>query len=226
MAIRTTTTVIITMATSITTTSRRALLTGVLSAALVPLICTRALAQASSAEIALYEGADRTQKLIEGAKKEGTVTLYASAPNDDLSALASAFEKKYGVKVQHLARQLRECLAARRRRGARGPRRRRRVRDQRHRDGIAAQRKSPAGGEVPAAGRHRTGRAAAAPRMGRHPHQRFRRRLQHQACEEDRSCRRPTTISSIRAGRASSASRPTTPTGSRPSSRISARTKA
>src|SRR6185312_1385793 len=51
-------------------------------------------------EIALYTGPDRTQKLIDGAKKEGTLTLYASAPNDDLAALGQAFEKKYGVKVR------------------------------------------------------------------------------------------------------------------------------
>src|SRR5215510_4805625 len=52
------------------------------------------------ADIATYQGADRTQKLIEGAKKEGTLTIYSSATVDDLAALTSAFEKKYGIKVQ------------------------------------------------------------------------------------------------------------------------------
>jgi iron(III) transport system substrate-binding protein len=56
-----------------------------------------ALAQA---DIATYQGADRTQKLIEGAKKEGTFTIYTSATVDDMTALTSAFEKKYGIKPQ------------------------------------------------------------------------------------------------------------------------------
>ncbi len=93
------------MATIITTTtmtiaSRRALLRGGLALALAPLAGRHALAQSSAAELALYSGPDRTQKLIEGAKKEGLVSLYASAPMDDLSALGAAFEKKYGVKVR------------------------------------------------------------------------------------------------------------------------------
>src|SRR5215475_2077704 len=52
------------------------------------------------ADIATYQGADRTQKLIEGAKKEGRLTIYSSAIVEDLAALTSAFEKKYGIKVQ------------------------------------------------------------------------------------------------------------------------------
>jgi iron(III) transport system substrate-binding protein len=54
---------------------------------------------ASAADVALYAGADRLQKLIDGAKKEGELTIYTSAQADDLGALASAYEKKYGVKV-------------------------------------------------------------------------------------------------------------------------------
>jgi iron(III) transport system substrate-binding protein len=52
------------------------------------------------ADIANYSGPDRTQKLIDGARKEGVVTLYSSAVIDDTNAIAGAFEKKYGVKVQ------------------------------------------------------------------------------------------------------------------------------
>jgi iron(III) transport system substrate-binding protein len=51
-----------------------------------------------SAPIATYAGADRMQKLIEGAKKEGELTIYTSAPTDDMTALTAAFEKKYGIK--------------------------------------------------------------------------------------------------------------------------------
>jgi iron(III) transport system substrate-binding protein len=36
--------------------------------------------------------------LVEGAKKEGLVSIYTSMPVDDITALTSAFEQKYGVK--------------------------------------------------------------------------------------------------------------------------------
>jgi iron(III) transport system substrate-binding protein len=50
-------------------------------------------------EIASYQGPDREQRLVEGAKQEGAVTLYSNAPTDDNTALVGAFEKKYGIKV-------------------------------------------------------------------------------------------------------------------------------
>ena len=53
-----------------------------------------------SAAIATYTGADRMQKLIDGAKKEGEITIYTSAPSDDMTALTAAFEKKYGIKAK------------------------------------------------------------------------------------------------------------------------------
>jgi iron(III) transport system substrate-binding protein len=52
------------------------------------------------AELANYAGADRTARLIAGAKKEGTVTLYSSATLADQSLLLAAFQAKYGIKVQ------------------------------------------------------------------------------------------------------------------------------
>ena len=54
----------------------------------------------SMADIAAYSRPDRTQKLIEGAKKEGEVSLYSSALIDDIDAITGAFEKKYGIKVK------------------------------------------------------------------------------------------------------------------------------
>jgi iron(III) transport system substrate-binding protein len=63
------------------------------------LLAVPALAQTASA-VALYDGADRAQRLAEGAKKEGTVVIYTSAPPDDMAILAAAFEKKHGVKLQ------------------------------------------------------------------------------------------------------------------------------
>ena len=53
-----------------------------------------------SASIATYTGADRMQRLIDGAKKEGEITIYTSAPSDDMTALTAAFEKKYGIKAK------------------------------------------------------------------------------------------------------------------------------
>jgi iron(III) transport system substrate-binding protein len=52
------------------------------------------------AELANYAGPDRTARLIAGAKKEGTVTLYSSATLQDQSAIVGAFQAKYGIKVQ------------------------------------------------------------------------------------------------------------------------------
>jgi ABC-type Fe3+ transport system substrate-binding protein len=61
--------------------------------------CAPAGAQ-SLAELANYSGPDRTQRLVAGAKKEGSVTLYSSATVADQSAIIAAFQAKYGVKVQ------------------------------------------------------------------------------------------------------------------------------
>src|SRR6266550_7565644 len=76
----------------------RASLTGI--AVLLPFVAC-ALAQPSGvAELASYQGADREQLLIDGAKREKELTFYASIPPDDISALVSAFDRKYGVKVR------------------------------------------------------------------------------------------------------------------------------
>ena len=56
-------------------------------------------ANATAADVALYAGPDRAQKLIEGAKKEGELNLYTSAQSDDIGAVAAAYEKKYGIRV-------------------------------------------------------------------------------------------------------------------------------
>jgi iron(III) transport system substrate-binding protein len=52
-----------------------------------------------AADIAAYQGADREQRLIEGAKREGALTLYSNAPTDDNAALVGAFTRKHGIKV-------------------------------------------------------------------------------------------------------------------------------
>jgi iron(III) transport system substrate-binding protein len=59
-----------------------------------------ALAQPSGIALATYEGADRLERIVDGARKEGDLVLYTSAPADDMKALTDAFERKYGVKVK------------------------------------------------------------------------------------------------------------------------------
>lgn len=57
--------------------------------------------KAVNAVLAGYKGADRQQRLIDGAKKEGNaLTVYTSAPPDDMAIFIGAFEKKYGIKVK------------------------------------------------------------------------------------------------------------------------------
>jgi iron(III) transport system substrate-binding protein len=63
------------------------------------LVAAAAVAQPAGIALATYDGPDRLQKLVEGAKKEAALTIYTSAPVDDMKPLADAFEKKYGVKV-------------------------------------------------------------------------------------------------------------------------------
>jgi iron(III) transport system substrate-binding protein len=51
-------------------------------------------------DLAKYSGPDRTERLIAGAKREGSVTLYSSATLADQAAIIGAFQAKYGIKVQ------------------------------------------------------------------------------------------------------------------------------
>ena len=69
--------------------------------ALVVLFGPSALAQSPTlAELAAYNGLDRTQRLVAGAKKEGVISLYSSITIDDMKIIGGGFEKKYGVKLQ------------------------------------------------------------------------------------------------------------------------------
>jgi iron(III) transport system substrate-binding protein len=52
-------------------------------------------------KIYLYQGADRDQRLVEQAKKEGQVLLYSTMTAADGRMFAAAFEKRYGIKVTH-----------------------------------------------------------------------------------------------------------------------------
>ena len=60
-----------------------------------------AFAQAPGADdVFHYHGADRDARLLEQARKEGSVVLYTSLAPSESKPLAEAFEKKYGVKVE------------------------------------------------------------------------------------------------------------------------------
>ncbi len=58
-----------------------------------------AQARGSAIELAGYTGADRQARLVEGAKKEGPLSIYTSAQSDDMGALIAGFEKKYGLRT-------------------------------------------------------------------------------------------------------------------------------
>src|SRR3982074_2007046 len=67
---------------------------------LVGLSCA-AFAQEKSRhyDLYMYKGPDREQRLLEGARKEGTVVIYTSLNLKDSVPITEAFEKKYGIKT-------------------------------------------------------------------------------------------------------------------------------
>jgi iron(III) transport system substrate-binding protein len=70
---------------------------------LVLMACLPAHAQTNPGphrQVFMYQGADRDQRVIEGAKKEKQVTVYTSLNLKDSVPITQAFEKKYGVKVE------------------------------------------------------------------------------------------------------------------------------
>lgn len=64
-------------------------------------LATLSIGPAAAQEIspALYEGPDRTARLIAGAKREGLLNLYGSMAEKDLRRLVAEFERRYGIKV-------------------------------------------------------------------------------------------------------------------------------
>jgi len=53
----------------------------------------------SFAELASNDSASRHQRLVEAARKEGSLTLYTSNAADTIKVLSADFEKRYGVRV-------------------------------------------------------------------------------------------------------------------------------
>jgi iron(III) transport system substrate-binding protein len=70
-----------------------------LAAAALMLVAAAPAAAQGMSEVAALSGADREQRLIEGARKEGSLTLYTSFTTNDMAVFFAAFEKKYGIKV-------------------------------------------------------------------------------------------------------------------------------
>ncbi len=56
--------------------------------------------KADTSAVYTYQGADRDQRLVAAAKKEGTVTFYTSMQTQESGPLSKAFEAKYGIRVQ------------------------------------------------------------------------------------------------------------------------------
>jgi iron(III) transport system substrate-binding protein len=61
-------------------------------------ICVAAPAGAQEAPFE-YQGADRDQRILDAAKKEGSLTLYTTIAEKDLPVIVAPFEKKYGIKL-------------------------------------------------------------------------------------------------------------------------------
>ena len=61
------------------------------------LVAALAIAQLPPAVAA---DADRVQKQIDAARREGELTIYTSTPVDDMKVMTDAFERKYGVKTK------------------------------------------------------------------------------------------------------------------------------
>jgi iron(III) transport system substrate-binding protein len=76
---------------------------------------------AGNSAVYSYKGADRAQRLLDGARREGSVNLYTSMAPTEIGPLAEAFEKKTGVKV-NVWRALSEGVAQRALAEARGKR--------------------------------------------------------------------------------------------------------
>ena len=49
---------------------------------------------------ATYEGPDREQRLLQGARQENALTVYTSLTVEDITEIAAAFEKKHGIKLK------------------------------------------------------------------------------------------------------------------------------
>src|SRR5919201_5310777 len=67
-------------------------------------LCLTSLTWAGAADtvasIALYDAPDRSERLLEGARKQASLNLYTSLTVEDMAALNSAFEAKYAIRIR------------------------------------------------------------------------------------------------------------------------------
>lgn len=67
---------------------------------LLPFLAMALPAVAQDYSLLTYTGADRAEKIVAAAKKEGTLTLYTSIAEKDIAPVVAPFEQKYGIKVK------------------------------------------------------------------------------------------------------------------------------
>ena len=67
---------------------------------LVTLALVAVPSRADDKSLALYQGADRLQRIEEAARREGELTIYTSTPVEDIRVLTDAFERRYGIKTK------------------------------------------------------------------------------------------------------------------------------
>src|SRR3989454_882820 len=79
---------------------RRPFLFFVLALLLAPGLAAAQAKPGPHRDLYMYKGADREQRVLQGAKKERQAVVYTSLNLKDSVPIAEAFEKKYGVKVQ------------------------------------------------------------------------------------------------------------------------------
>jgi len=72
---------------------------GWLGLAMAPARAAPDAASGAASALYQYKGADRQQKLVEGARREGSVSIYTSLNPKDAGPIVVAFENKYTVKV-------------------------------------------------------------------------------------------------------------------------------
>jgi iron(III) transport system substrate-binding protein len=67
--------------------------------ALVMMAVVPSVSAQSFAELASNDNPGRHQRLVEAARKEGSLTFYTSIPEQDMAVLSTDFEKRYGIRV-------------------------------------------------------------------------------------------------------------------------------
>lgn len=74
-------------------------LAGWIGLAMGPARAAPGAASGAASAVYQYQGADRQQKLVDGARREGSVSIYTSLNPKDAGPIVEAFENKYKVKV-------------------------------------------------------------------------------------------------------------------------------